>query len=207
MKKRSAIKKINILFLPAAAALFLSACTGEANKYELREEAVALYNAGDYEGAVSKFDEALAASDGQVSELQIDILRYKAECQLRIGKLKDAKTSYEALMVLDEDNAEYVSHYNDILSELDALSGIEEAGRLFDAGSYEAAAQIYRQYAALDGTLSGKAAWYNLAAALEYMGEYGEAYELFSDYLNVYPDDEAAIKEAEFSRSRMAGEE
>ena len=176
------------------------------DKYELRKEAVALFNSGDYEGALTKLNEALDASRGQVSELQYDILRYKAECQLRTGDISAARDSYNALLILDE-NAGNLEQYEGLLAELNALDEIEKSAELFEAGSYADAAEAYRQYAALDGTISGKTAWYNLAVCEEYSGNYEEAAELWRQYTDMYPDDESAAKEERFTISRVENTE
>ena len=187
------------------AALAFSGCTDKGpDKYELRKEAVALFNAGDYEGALNKLNEALDASRGQVSELQYDILRYKAECQLRTGDISAARDSYNALLILDENDSN-LAQYEGLLAELNALDEIEKSAELFEAGSYADAAEAYRQYAALDGTISGKTAWYNLAVCEEYSGNYEEAAELWQQYTDMYPDDESAAKEERFTKSRVEG--
>lgn len=189
------------------AALVFSGCADKGpDKYELRKEAVALFNAGDYEGALNKLNEALDASRGQVSELQYDILRYKAECQLRTGDISAARDSYNALLILDE-NAGNLEQYEGLLAELNALDEIEKSAELFEAGSYADAAEAYRQYAALDGTISGKTAWYNLAVCEEYSGNYEEAAELWRQYTDMYPDDESAAKEERFTISRVENTE
>lgn len=189
------------------AALAFSGCADKGpDKYELRKEAVALFNAGDYEGALNKLNEAIDASRGQVSELQYDILRYKAECQLRTGDISAARDSYNALLILDE-NAGNLAQYEGLLAELNALDEIEKSAELFEAGSYADAAETYRQYAALDGTISGKTAWYNLAVCEEYSGNYEEAAELWQQYTDMYPDDESAAKEERFTISRVENTE
>lgn len=197
------------IILAAAACLMtisLTACGGE-DKYALRESAVALYEAGDYKGALEGFNAALEASDGQVSELQFDMLKYKAECQLKLGEYADAKKSYEALLQLDEVK-ENENSYNEIIKQLDALEKISSAGRLFDSGNYREALEILKEYASLeDGTPCGSIAWYNMAVCEEYLGDYESASEHFSKYLEIYPEDEKAGKEYRFSSTRAEGKE
>lgn len=184
----------------------LTACGG-ADKYELRESAVALYDAGDYKDALEGFNAALTASDGQVSELQFDMLKYKAECQLRLGEYADAKKSYEALLQLDEVK-ENENSYNDIIKQLDALEKISSAKKLFDSGSFREAMEILKDYASLeDGNLCGSIAWYNMAVCEEYLGDYESASEHFSRYLKIYPEDEPAGKEYRFSSTRAESRE
>lgn len=192
----------------AAAVLTFAACAGQsADKYTLRDQAIELYSQGDYAAAINRFDEALLASDGQVSELQYDILRYKAECQLRIGDYNAAKTSYEALLQLDEVQSS-VDEYNSLLSQLDALNAVNEANNLFNAGEYNAAYESLSTYASLDGGLAGRIAWYNMAVCKEYLGDFDTAYTLLAEYNARFPDDADVKKELEFCRSRSdAGNE
>ena len=185
------------------AALMLTACT-DNDKYVLREEAVELYQQGDYQGALEKLDAALSASNGQVSELQYDILKYKAECQLRLGKYDEAEKSYKALLALDEAK-ENQAEYDEVLKELEALNVINEAVELFNKKDYDGALKLLKPYAALDGTAAGSIAWYNLAVCEEYTGEFDEAKKHFESYVNAYPEDAAANKEYRFCQSRADG--
>lgn len=179
----------------------LMGCGFGADRYALRDEAVQMYSSGDYEGAAKKLDEALAASDGQVSDLQFDILKYRAECELRLGNYSEAKANCEALVKLSaagDDEKEYEA----LLSQLDALDAVEKADRLFNAGEYSEAYENYKEYAALDGTAAGSIAWYNMAVCEEYLGKFNDAAEHLARYTEQYPDDIDAAREYEFSRSR-----
>ena len=198
-------KRFRIRMTAAAAALgaavIFSACEKGPDKYEIRESAVALYQQGDYAGAITAFNEALEASGGEVTDLQYDILKYRAECEIRTGDYVAAKKTYSALVELEEesgDNGRAVQ----ILGELGALDEIKDAAELVKEGKYADAYDAFAVYAKLDGTLTGRAAVYNQAVCAEHMGNYQEAYEILSKYLEMYPDDEAAKKEAEFCRTR-----
>lgn len=184
------------------SAMLLTACSSGADKYALRDEGIALYQSGDYAAAEAKFDEALDASDGQVSELQYDILKYKAECRLRQGDALGAKENYEALLELEKDT-ENAAEYESVLAELDNLDRIEEGLGLMDSGSYKDAAGLFEEMASLDKGLAGSSAWFNLAVCREYMGDFEEARRLWQQYVEVYPDDEAALKELRFCESRV----
>ncbi len=204
MQKKRILDKsytAKLLSFAAAVCICFTGCARDADRYELRDEAVALYQQGDYQGALSKLDEALKASDGQASGLQYDILKYKAECELRIGDYSEAKTAYEALVKLDEVK-ENTDEYNKLLTQLDALDAIKSANELFEAGEYRSAYEELENYAVLDGTLAGRTAWYNMAVCQEYLGKFDEAAELLNQYTEKFPDDEAAKKEYEFCRSR-----
>lgn len=196
-KNRTAACVLGAVAAALLLAGMLTGCSDKPDKYELRSSGIELYNSGDYQGAIEAFDAALDASDGQVSELQYDILKYRGECELRLGDYSAAKTTYNALVEVcdDEDSA-------GILDELGALDSIKAATELMDSGSYSEAYTALEQYAQLDGTLTGKAAVYNRAVCAEHMGNFDEAYELFTAYLAMYPDDENAAKEAAFCKTR-----
>ena len=195
-----------ILAAACLAVLCLTACGGE-DKYSLRESAVALYEQGDYQNALDGFNAALDASNGQVSELQFDILRYKAECQLRLGEYEEARKSYEALLQLDEVK-ENQTGYNEVVNQLEALDKISAAKKLFEAGSYKEAADILKDYASLDdGTVSGSTAWYDMAICEEYQGQFDEAAAHLKQYLEKYPEDEAADKEYRLCATRGGAEQ
>ncbi len=196
-------RKISVLAAATAAAVavMLTACQS-ADRYELRTQGIEAYSSGDYAAAIEAFDKALDASDGQVSELQYDILKYRGECELKTGDYIAAKETYTALYELckDESDSAEIEH---IYNELGTLDKIQEAVQLISSGSYTEAYEALSEYAAADGTVSGAAAIYNKAVCAECLGNFSEAYDLFSQYLQQYPDDADAKKEAEFCRTRM----
>lgn len=183
------------------AAVILCGCEKGPDKYEIRESAVALYQQGDYAGAITAFNEALEASGGEVTDLQYDILKYRAECEVRTGDYVAAKKTYSALVELEGESGDN-GRAAQILGELGALDEIKDAAELVNEGKYADAYDAFAVYAKLDGTLTGRAAVYNQAVCAEHMGNYQEAYEILSKYLEMYPDDESAKKEAEFCRTR-----
>lgn len=194
------IYKPIILAVLIMTAMMLTACGGE-DKYALRDQGIELYNSGDYEGAAELFDKAMDASDGQVSELQFDILKYRGECEIRLGDYSAAKASYDALYELCKDDADY-AEIEQVYNELSSLDKLQAAVKLMQSGSYSEAYEALGSYAKADGTFTGAAAMYNQAVCAEHLGNFEEAYALFSQYLGVYPDDESARKEAEFCRTR-----
>ena len=193
----------NIIICAALSALMimmLTACGGE-DKYALRDQGIELYRSGDYAAAVESFDKAMDASDGQVSELQYDILKYRGECEIRLGDYSAAKESYNALYELCKDSPDYAD-IERIHAELSLLDELESAVELMKLGSYDRAYDKLKSLDADEGTFTGAAAMFNMAVCDEYLGNFDEAYELFSRYLEQYPDDAKAGKEAEFCRTR-----
>ena len=183
------------------AVLSLTACTAEQERFTLRDEGVELFQKGDYEGALTKFEAAMEASKGEVSPLQYDILKYSTECRLRLGDYEGARTGYEALMQLDDERTDQ-EQYQALLEELDGLRVMQDVRTLIEEGEYEAALEMLEPYAKLDGSVTGKAAWYDRAVCEEYLQHYEKAADLFNQYLKMYPDDNAADKEYRFCSSR-----
>ena len=168
---------------------------------ELRTSAIEHFNAGDYASAEELFDQALKADYGRVSEVQLDILRYRGECELRLGKYDEAADTYEALLH-NAESEEDTALYEELCTELGSLDQLGDMVDGIEAGSYQ---EVYDQASALaelDGSLIGKLSWFNKAVCAEHLGNYEEAYELFNEYLKVYPDDQEAQKEAAFLRTR-----
>ena len=194
-------KQIRVSFLIAAAALTLCACTADPERFTLRDEGVELFEKGDYEAALEKFQASLDASKGEVSELQYDILKYSAECRLRLSDYEGARKAYEALMQLDE-SEEGQAQYRELLAEMDGMEVVRDAKKLIEEEEYDAALEMLEPLAKLDGSITGKTAWFDRAVCIEYQQHYEEAAELFSEYLKKYPDDAAADKEYRFCSSR-----
>ena len=184
----------------AAAAMLLSGCASE-KMYALRDEAIEKYNSGDYQKARGLFEEALSEGNGQVSEAQYDILRYRAECELRLKDYDAAKNTVGILLKLDpsEENREL---YSDLQEQFERAEEINRAFEVMASGDYEAAYKEMDRYASLGGDSSAALAWFNKAVCAEYLGNWEEAAALFKDYLAVYPDDEEARKEYNFSKTR-----
>ena len=100
-------KRLITLLLTLCIASSLAGC-GKYNEKEvaLRDEGVAAMEAGDYEGAIDLFNQALGKSIGKVTDLEIDINYYKAAAQYSAGLFDDAVKTYTYLIRYDEDNYE-----------------------------------------------------------------------------------------------------
>ena len=192
--------KIILCMLLLGAAL-LSGCGSEDKVAALRQQALELYAAGDYAGAEAGLDKALEAGWGRASDIQVDILRYRAECELMQGKFAEAKSSYEALLKADTAK-EAADMYASVISELSDLDELSAMVTDMEAGDYETAYEAASVYASLEGSMVGRLSWFNKAVCAEHLGNYEEAYELFNEYLKVYPEDAEAKKELDFLRTR-----
>lgn len=93
-----------------ALVLLLTGCSSK-EKYELRENGILRMNAGNYPAAVQLFDEALEKSDGKVGSFELDVLKYRAEAEYRMGDYGAAAATYDTLWQVDgdEEKMEYLS--------------------------------------------------------------------------------------------------
>lgn len=198
-KKR--IFRAAVCLLLSGNLLMLAACGKGPDKESLRAEAIASFQAGDYETARNGFNAALEAGKGQVSAFQFDVLQYRGECELRLGRYDEAQKTYEALLQTDPDK-NHQEQYQSIVDDLGNIGAVKAAVDQMQEGKYEDAYTALAAYAKLDGSLAGKLAWFNKSVCAEYLQRYDEAYELFQEYLEQYPDDAEASKEATFLRTR-----
>lgn len=88
----------------AALASFQSALSLEGkNRQAMRGMGFAYAALGEYEQAVSAFEEALSMSQGLVKDLDVDILYYLAENQMKAQQYEAAYASYGKLISLEVD--------------------------------------------------------------------------------------------------------
>jgi len=193
-------KSFTTVFAILLAAVLLTGCA-DRKLYAVREEAVKAFEAGDYANARTLFDEALSYGNGQVAEVEFDILRYRAECELRLKDYEAAKESYRILSELDSSEDGKIL-YAELKEQFERVSLLEEALKLMEDGSYEKAYASFDELAGLGGDPISAAAWFNKAVCAEYMGNWDVAAELFGDYLAIYPDDAEAKKEYDFCITR-----
>lgn len=106
------MKKTRILALLLAACFCMSGCGTAADSSEqqqtLKQEGMQLQIAGDYEGAIAKYEEALKLSNMEVGPEEIDLAYYKASAQYRSGDLQGAIDTYSAILALKEDINSYL---------------------------------------------------------------------------------------------------
>ena len=102
-------RKLCLLGVLAALSIFASGCFGGGKeKYTFRENGIDLLEAGDYEGAIQAFDQALKASDGMVGNFELDILKYRAEAECGTGDYEAAANTYAVLNQVDGERPEYL---------------------------------------------------------------------------------------------------
>ncbi len=109
-----------------------------ADKKGLRLSGIEKLNAGDYAGAVTDFDQAIQASKGKVGAFEMDVLKYRAEAEYRLGDYGAAAHTYDVLLEVDGEGMEYF-YQNAVMKALSgdtdgALAAYAEGVRLEKEG-------------------------------------------------------------------------
>lgn len=90
-----------------AVCLCITGCGASEDVSEkqqaLKQEGMELQSAGDYSGAIAKYEEALSLSNMKVGEEEVDLAYYKASAQYRSGDLAGAIDTYSAVIALKKD--------------------------------------------------------------------------------------------------------
>ena len=103
--RRLALMAVLVMVMPV-----MSACGKRSRQErELREFAIELMNEGAYGAAIAKFDEALSMNDGRVGEVEIDILKYRAQAEMLMGDYAAAEYTYTLLEREDGKSDEYTN--------------------------------------------------------------------------------------------------
>ena len=162
---------------------------------------VADYLMGDYDNAASEL--GAAGVDGPAKAFL-----YLGKISVSEKKLADAKESFDT----------YIDN-----NPLD-VEGLSEIGAsLMDGGYYDAAVNYYRQgLDVAEGAKSGddssedkassssgavREMKRNLVAALEYSGEFDEAFETATEYMEAYPSDDEMERELTFLETRRSDDD
>lgn len=94
------------MMLAMAAALLTGCGNSEETarqQQSLKEAGMALQAAGDYEGALEKYEEAMELANMKVGEAELDLACYKASAQAGSGDLSGAIETYSAVLALKND--------------------------------------------------------------------------------------------------------
>lgn len=162
-----------------AAALFmatmiLTACGSGITDEMLaaRESAIAMMDNGDYEGAVAQFNSLVDKAES-VTDFELDILKYRAEAEYKLGDYAAAAYTYNILGQVDGEKAEYcyfsamaLAKAGDLISAQEML----EAGGKLDkdgekTGFAEALTAIADAMVESDDFAGAKALYQNLIDA------------------------------------------
>ena len=131
--------RMNLGKLAAAlcmATMVLTACGSGITEEMLatRESAIAMMDSGDYEGAVEQFNSLVKEADS-VTDFELDILKYRAEAEYKLGDFAAAAYTYDILSQVDGEKAEYCYFSAMALAKAGDLTGAQdmlEAGEKLD---------------------------------------------------------------------------
>ena len=98
-------------------------------KEKYREQAMNLYNQGDYLGAVTYFDKSIDCNQWFSDSINVDSSLYKAECYFQLNMFEEAKKAYQDILKKYDEK-----YYNK--TEIDFLISLTENFMLFNQGEY-----------------------------------------------------------------------
>lgn len=204
-----------------ALALSLTGCRESKEALGLRSEGIELIQSGNYAEAVELFNSALSEGDGIVDDFEKDILKYRAEAELRMGDYEAAVKSYEVIADVEKDKTEVMgflavakAHLGDAEGALEALDkagkteqaaemGSLAAMALLENGKAEEAEQLLNRLLEFASGESRKSIEYNLIAIKEKKGDFGQALQALNAYAEAYGTNEEITKEIAFLKSRL----
>lgn len=185
-------RKLAGIFL--LAAISLSACKNEAKAY--RMEGITALEKGDAKKALENFDLALEKSKGKVGALQFDILAYKIEAEIHLGKLDEAEDNLQNLETI---STKKYAKLQDLIEAKKSIVSADEALNQDDLDMVRKELDEAKE----KGLSTDRELEYSEAIYLEKTGEWQNAYDAFSKYCSRYPDDEGAARELQFLESRV----
>lgn len=260
MKKRIAIIVVFV-------CLVLTACDSRTRQIsKLMQIGIELLEDKEYDRAIKKFDEALKIKNtAKLGETEMDILKYRAEAEYRMGDFAAAAHTYSllcdadvnasmyrnirvicmaksgqdldlALQIFQEKGAPKNKHLymeanlelvkalireadrtQDAAKKDEALSMLMEMEKdhsMVDAGIANSVGMIYFHLNYVDKALQwfdlglgyepeNDVLLYNKAICYEYLGEFGEALSMFTDYNAKFGESDEANHEIAFLQSRV----
>lgn len=181
----------------------------------LREQGITTMQQGNYEQAITVFDQALQGSKGKIGKFEADVLSYRGEAEYRAGGFEAAKhtftilaekkgktETYERMLCLCEME---LGNYDAALAYGYANAQVynKMAIRDIEAENYESAlANIEKGLAEGDGAVI-RDLLFNQAVVYEHMGDFKKALELLEAYVITYGADEETDREITFLKTRQ----
>lgn len=194
---------------------------------ELRASGIEKLDGGDYAGAITDFDQALATLDKDTGELAVDLLRYRSEAEYQLRDYEAAFYSYKLLMERDKDHLEYwymaamcsaamgdadqaVELYDHVQRAEAELKDKERTGGRLEAlltvgaacvknGDYDQAMSLYEN-AVRDGLDDGKI-YFQMGLCQMAEENYKDAADSFDQAKVKAGEDGGLLKEASYNRA------
>ncbi len=200
--------------LPEAKADFDVALSKDSGDYDMRIEiAQALMEKGYEAEAKAYLQAALGSNEKKISDYDRGRLAYymgdyenarnylestkgnkNAEAVLLLGQTYEKLGDYNYAASI---YSNYLTAYSDNVYLLNRLGMCK-----LQAGDAETALEYFEKALALEESSMTQVLKFNQIVAYEYLGEFDQANVLMRSYLQIYPDDQEALREYEFLRSR-----
>lgn len=190
-----------------------------AQRNALLEAGIASLEAGNYDEAITSFNQALEDSGDKTGKFEINVLSYLGEAQYKKGDYQAAVLTYERLISADKENEQYkqMACYSQMeLGNYEAalaygLADAEIYNRMaldaIEKEDYESALEYIDKGTAVVGADAQviQDLEFNRAVVYERKSDYERALELFEAYLDQYGSDETVEREIEFLKTRVGG--
>lgn len=178
--------------------LLLSSCSNKNRILAYRAEGINSLQNKNYQEALDYFNMAIDAGDGEVSNLQYDLLLYKAECLFQLGNYSKSRDIYNVLLKVKPNN----SQFKEIFSIINSLASLDELRSALDNNQLNQAEDIIEKLKQT-GLEHDRAVIFNQGVLYEKKGEWKYALEQFKYYLTQFPNDEKAMHEIEFISAQL----
>ena len=174
------MKKMKSILVLLMVSVMLTGCIG--NPYQL---GIKYMENGEYSKAVEEFEKAI--------EEEKNLADSYRGLGISLWEQQEYKSAYEAF-------EQAITNGTKVSATLYSLIG----NCAMQTGKYIEAASYYELGIAMEDASDEllKEMRYNLIAAYEYAGNVEEAKAKLSAYLEAYPEDESALREAEFLETR-----
>ena len=187
--------KIKFLLLSIAISFLLISCQNKEIA-EYTEQGIYYLKKEDYVEALNNFNIALQNGHGEVSDIQYQLLLYKAECLFMLKRYDECRKIYNTLVAIDKNNKQY-NELNQIMTNLDDLSTLKDSLNNDDIIKAEELIAILKN----TNLEHDKTFVFNQAVLYEKKGEWKDALNMFEYYLTQNPDDEKAQHEIDFIKN------
>lgn len=189
-----------------------------SKRREMAEQGVMAMNVGDYETAITVFDQALEGAGKRIGNFEEDVLFNRAEAEYKQGDFAAALSTYQIILNADSENEMARQGAALCLAEAGEWDQALDLGVLqsqiysrmaaaqIEAGQYEEAMQTIAQGRSLPDQSAARNLDFNEAVIREKQGDFAAALELFEAYREKYGADEAAEREIIFLKSRQGGQ-
>lgn len=181
------------LFLVLVCMLTIAACSNRREIEAYRKEGITALQYESYEEALDFFNLALKSGEGEVGNIQYDILLYKAECLFLLGRFTESRNIYDILLKVKKNSKQF----NEIYEIINNFATLDELKVSLDNNDIEKSQKLLEELKQ-SGLEHDRAVIFNQAILYEKQGEWKYALDQFKYYLTQFPNDEIAQHEIDF---------